>query len=272
MMMGWAIDVPGCSRHGGSRDRRLAGGGRIEDMVADSTVQPTDVAGSSVLIDGDVDLVREAGEALSQRGFAVHAASDCPGGLQQVLEHEPDLVILDVGVNASGGTESCRRIRQVCDAPMLVLGTQGREELIVRWLEEGATDYLTKPFEVGELVTRVRILLRRATPRPSRQAPTVYGDDYLAVNLADRRILVEGRLVQLTPTEYRLLGFLLENAGRVLTYEQVLEQVWGRDYLDYVDYVRIYIWRLRKKIERDPRQPQYILTEHGVGYRFEKAA
>ena len=120
-------------------------------------------------------------------------------------------------------------------------------------------------------MTRARILLRRASHRPSRQAPAVYGDDYLAVNLADRRIMVQGRLVQLTPTEYRLLAYLLENAGRVLTYEQLLEAVWGRDRVDYVDYVRIYIWRLRKKIERDPRQPQYILTEHGTGYRFEKA-
>jgi two-component system KDP operon response regulator KdpE len=240
-------------------------------MTADSTVQPTDVAGRIVLIDSDVDLVQAIDEALAQRGYRVFTATDWDAGVQQVLDERPDLVIVDVGADGSGSAEICQRVRGATEAPMLVLATQGGEELIMQGLESGAKDYLTKPFEVGQLVTRAQILLRRASLKPARKAPTVYGDDYLAVNLADHRILVEGRLVQLTPTEYRLLGYLLENAGRVLTYEQLLEQVWGRDYVDYVDYVRIYVWRLRKKIERDPRQPQYILTEHGIGYRFEKA-
>ena len=154
---------------------------------------------------------------------------------------------------------------------MLLLGTPGREEDIVQGLEQGGDDYLTKPFGIEELVTRSRVLLRRAPAAAPTREPGTYADEYLTVNIPHRRVMVEGSLVQLTPTEYRLLEYLLENAGRVVAYEQLLQRVWGKDYLDYVDYVRIYVWRLRKKIEKDHKQPRYILTEHGIGYRFETA-
>jgi two-component system KDP operon response regulator KdpE len=241
-------------------------------MVPDSTVQPTDVAGTIILVDGDEDLIRSADEALGQQGFGVYAASDCREGVQYIVDHQPDLVIVDIGAKGSNGTEACRHIRKVSDVPLLMLANQDREEAIVEGLEQGAKDYLIKPFQIGQLVTRARVLLSRTGHRRSRQDPAVYSDDYLAVNVADRRIMVQRRLLQLTTTEYRLLGYMLENAGQVLTYERLLEAVWGRDHLDYPDYVRIYVWRLRKKIERDARRPQYILTEHGIGYRFEKAA
>ena len=138
-------------------------------------------------------------------------------------------------------------------------------------MKQGAQDFLTKPLRIGQLVRRARILMRCAAAKPRHKAPAVYCDDYLAVDVAQRRTTVQNKLLRLTATEYRLLGYMLENAGEVLTYRRLLEAVWGGKHLDNPDYVRIYVWRLRKKIERDPRRPQYILTEHGIGYRFEKA-
>jgi len=191
--------------------------------------------------------------------------------LLHIANHQPDLVIVDVVLANSDGREAFQRIREMSDVPMMILAAQGRDEEIVRGLEHGADDYLTKPFGIEQLVTRMQVLLRRARVSPSEEPPAAYRDEYLAVDLADRRVEVQGDLVRLTPTEYRLLGYLVENAGRVLTYKQLLEEVWGQEYVNYVDYVRIYIWRLRRKIEKDHRQPEYILTEHGIGYRFEKA-
>ncbi|MDH4209404.1 MAG: response regulator transcription factor, partial [Anaerolineae bacterium] len=145
------------------------------------------------------------------------------------------------------------------------------DEDIVRGLEYGADDYLTKPFSIKVLVARARAALRRAAlPPPEQEHPIVYADDYLAVDLGQRRVTVGGEAVKLTPTEYRLLAYLVENAGQVLTSQQILQAVWGWEYQDELDYVRVYIWHLRQKLERDPKKPSYIQTEMGVGYRFEK--
>ncbi len=240
-------------------------------MAAEPTARHSNVRKRIVLIDDDADFVQQVDETLVQQGYEVYTAYVCEEGLLHVANRQPDLVIVDVVLANSNGMKTCQRIREMSDVPMMILAAQGREEEIVRGLEHGADDYLTKPFGIEQLVTRMQVLLRRTHVSPSEEPPAAYRDEYLAVDLADRRVEVQGDLVKLTPTEYRLLGCLVQNTGRVLTYEQLLEEVWGQEYVNHVDYVRIYIWRLRKKIEKDPRRPEYILTEHGIGYRFEKA-
>lgn len=163
------------------------------------------------------------------------------------------------------------RIRDVSNVPVIMLTARGQEVDRVKGLKIGADDYVIKPFSLKELEARIQAVLRRAAWPPPTKSPITYGDDYLTVNLAERRVVVQGEPLELTPTEYRLLAYLVQNAGLVLTNRQLLERVWGWEYVGDVDYVRVYIWRLRKKIERNPGAPKYIRTEHGVGYRFEKA-
>ena len=224
-----------------------------------------------VLIDSDRELVQRIAEALKEQGYGVHSTSDYQEGLEQIARERPDVVVVDAHQAMSNGGRAWGRLRELTDVPVMMLTPAGRAEAIAGLLEQGVSDYLTKPFDMEQLITRLRVLLRRLHRAEPEAVVGTYADHYLAVNLADRRVMVEGKLVQLTPTEYRLLGSLLRQAGRVLTYAELLEEVWGPEYVDYVDYVRIYVWRLRKKMERDPQQPDYILTEHGIGYRFEGA-
>ena len=221
-----------------------------------------------LVIDDDSSLVKLVGYALIRQGYEVYEAYDGQEGLRQVDSHQPDLVILDIMMPKMDGWQVCRRIRETSDVPIIMLTAKAREEDIVRGLEAGADDYLTKPFGVKELLARVRAVLRRAALPPPK--PVTYSDEYLMVDLKERRVVVNGESVKLTPTEFRLLAQLVENAGRVLTYRQLLEKVWGWEYMDDVDYVRIYVWRLRRRIEQEPSDPHYILTEYGVGYRFER--
>jgi two-component system KDP operon response regulator KdpE len=225
-----------------------------------------------LLIERAAELIQQVADALQQQGYAVYTANDCQEGLQQMVSHLPDLVILDLLLINSAGRQACQRLREISSAPILLIaqGTtaQGTEEDIVRGLDYGADDYLTKPFRSEELLARIGVLLRRAALPPPADLTATYSDEYLTMNLAERRVTVQGKLVHLTRKEYHLLTCLLQNAGRVLTYQQLLERVWGQEYTDDIDYVRVYIWRLRRKIEKNPDQPQYILTEHGLGYRF----
>lgn len=155
----------------------------------------------------------------------------------------------------------------------MLTGKQKSEADIVRGLDYGADDYLIKPVGSRELVARVRAVLRRAELPPSLdvEKKLTYSDAFLNVDVAERRVIVSGERVKLTPTEFKLFTLLLENAGRVLTHQQILERVWGWEYVDDIDHVRIYIWHLRQKIEPDPAHPRYIIAEPGVGYYFQKA-
>ena len=167
-----------------------------------------------------------------------------------------------------------RRIRDVSNIPIIMLtGKQMAEDDIVRGLDYGADDYLIKPVGNRELVARVRAVLRRAQlpPSPEAKREITYGDGFLMVDVVERKVIVNGKQVKLTPREFRMLALLVENAGHILTHKQVLEKVWGWEYVDDVDYVRIYISHLRQKIEPDPALPRYIITEPGVGYYFQKA-
>lgn len=240
-------------------------------MMAQTTGFRFDRAKKIVLIDDDVDLRPAVTEALVQHGYRVYTALSCKEGMEHIVKIRPDLVVVDAALAGANGREGCRRIREMTSAPVLVLAAPGSEEELLRGLQDGADDYLIKPFGFDELLARMRVLLLRSSLAAVEESSATYGDKYLTVDLADRRVTVMGNLVRLTPTEYRLLGYLLRNAGRAVSYEELLEAVWGPEHADKVGYARIYAWRLRKRIERDAEQPEYILTEHGVGYRFEKA-
>jgi two-component system, OmpR family, KDP operon response regulator KdpE len=225
-----------------------------------------------MLIVDDEQAIRDAlGRKLQREGFEVILCGDGLEGLRAFHAVRPDLVILDI-VMPSGmdGLTVCRRIREVADTPVMMLSAQAiTEEDIIEGLNAGADEYLTKPIRLNEFVARVRALLRRSQISPS-EVEQGYNDGYLSVDLHRRHVHVEGRKVHLTPTEFKLLAVLMENSGRVVSQRDLLEQVWGQEYVDDIYYPRVYISQLRRKIEPDASNPIYILTEHRIGYRFER--
>ena len=226
-----------------------------------------------LVVDDDPSFVRLVDQVLTEKGYEVLKASDGQEALRLLFAHKPDLVLLDVVMPEMDGWQTCQRIRDMSDIPIVILtGKRKTEDDIVRGLDYGADDYLIKPVRNRELVARVRATLRRAElpSTAGAQKETTYSDDYLTVNIAERKIIVNLERVKLTPKEFRLFALLVENAARILTYQQLLEKVWGWEYTDDLDYVRIYISHLRQKIEPDPSLPRYIITEPGVGYYFQK--
>jgi len=227
-----------------------------------------------LVIDDDAAFVRLVDQVLTHQGYAVVGAGNGPEGLRLLFSQKPDLVLLDVVMPGMDGWQTCQRIREICDVPVIMLtGKQQAEDDVVRGLDCGADEYLFKPVGNRELAARVRAVLRRldlpASVEPKK--PVIYGDDFLTVDIAEHSVMVNGGRVKLTPREFRLLALLVENAGHIITHRQVLERVWGWEYTDDVDYVRIYVSHLRQKIEPDPAAPRYIITEPGVGYSFQKA-
>jgi two-component system KDP operon response regulator KdpE len=228
-----------------------------------------------LVIDDDPAFTRLVEKVLTQEGYEVLGASNGQEGLRLLFDHKPDLVLLDVVMPRMDGWQTCSRIRDVSGVPIVMLtGKHKAEADIVRGLSYGADEYLFKPVGNKELVARVRAVLRRAESPSSlgvRRGVT-YSDSFITVDIDERKIIVNGERVKLTPREFRLLTILLENAGRILTHQQILEKVWGWEYSDDVDYVRIYVSHLRQKIEPAPTLPQYIITEPGVGYYFQKSS
>lgn len=225
-----------------------------------------------VLIVDDEQAIRDAlGRKLRREGFEVVLCADGLEGLRAFHAERPDLIILDIVMpGGMDGLTVCQRIREVADTPIMMLSAQAiKEEDVIEGLNAGADEYLIKPVRLNEFVARINALLRRSQLAVS-EAEQVYNDGYLSVDLHRRHVHVGGRKVHLTPTEFKLLAVLLENAGRVVPQRDLLEQVWGREYIDDVYYPRVYISQLRRKVERDPANPLYILTEHRIGYRFEK--
>jgi len=226
-----------------------------------------------LVVDDEPTFVRLVSKTLTHKGYEVLTAGDGQEALRLMFAHQPDLVLLDVVMPKMDGWQTCSRIREMSDVPIVILtGQQKSEADIVRGLDYGADDYLIKPVGSRELVARVRAILRRAELPSSLEAKKeiTYSDTFLTVNIAERKVIVDGERVRLTPTEFKLFALLLENAGRVLTHKQLLEKVWGWEYVDDIDHVRIYIWHLRQKIEPDPAHPRYIIAEPGVGYYFQK--
>ena len=225
-----------------------------------------------VLIVDDEAAIRDAlGRKLRRENFEVVTCGDGLEGLRAFHAERPDLVILDIVMPGNmDGLTVCRRIREIADTPVMMLSAQAiTEEDVIQGLNAGADEYLIKPVRLNEFVARVNALLRRSQISVA-ETEQGYNDGYLSVDLHRRHVHVDGRRVHLTPTEFKLLAVLLENSGRVVPQRDLLEQVWGREYIDDVYYPRVYVSQLRRKVEPDPANPIYILTEHRVGYRFEK--
>jgi two-component system KDP operon response regulator KdpE len=178
----------------------------------------------------------------------------------------PDIIILDLIMPGIGGVEVVRRIRESSPVPIIVLSAMGDEPRKVEALEMGADDYMTKPFGMGELFARLRSLLRRAAGAHSAQPVFISGG--LCVNFDRREVTLDENQVKLTPTEYDLLKYMIEHAGKVLTHRMLLQAVWGQAYVDQAQYLRVFVGQLRKKLEKHPTRPSFILTDPGVGYRF----
>jgi len=208
---------------------------------------------------------------LEARGYEVHLAQDGVEAVELAGMVAPDVIVLDVNMPAMDGIEACRRVRQWSNVPIIMLSIRGDEKDKVRALDEGADDYVTKPFGIEELLARIRVALRRSAATSTPETPTfVCGD--LEVDFSNRVVKRHEQAVKMTPTEYELLVYLVTNAGKVLTHKQILHNVWGPEYGEESEYVRVFMRQLRSKIEDDPSNPQYIVTEPRVGYRFVKPA
>jgi two-component system, OmpR family, KDP operon response regulator KdpE len=221
-----------------------------------------------LVVDDEPRMIRFIRMNLELEGYQVVEASNGMEALDQVRRHLPDLVIMDVMMPKMDGFEALRLLREISTVPVILLTVKSDEEDRIHGLELGADDYITKPFSPRELVTRVKAVLRRADwPAPPPRT-VLRIDDRLAVDFNRHQVIVEDERIDLRPTEYRLLNHLIQNAGWVVPHETLLAKVWGYEYRDETHYLRLYINYLRKKIEEDPANPYYILTERGVGYRF----
>lgn len=221
-----------------------------------------------LVVDDEERMVRFIRLNLEHDGFQVLEANNGTQAINKIRNNLPDLILLDVMMPDIDGFEVLRMIREVSIVPVIMLTAKGEEEDRVRGLEMGADDYITKPFSPRELVSRVRAVLRRTEMGGGKTHGLIEVDDRLKIDFDRHEVWVDGKLVQLRPTEYRLLYHLVNNAGWVLTHDQILTKVWGYEYQDEPHYVRLYINYLRQKLEKDPANPKYILTERGIGYRF----
>jgi len=221
-----------------------------------------------LVVDDEERMVRFIRLNLEHDGFQVTEAFRGTQALDKLRSSLPDLILLDVMMPDIDGFEVLRMVREISAVPVIMLTAKGEEEDRIRGLELGADDYITKPFSPRELVSRVRAVLRRTESAGSSSHGLIEVDERLKLDFDRHEVWVEGKLVKLRPTEYRLLYHLVQNAGWVIPHDQLLARVWGYEYRDEPHYVRLYINYLRKKIEKDPANPQYILTERGAGYRF----
>jgi two-component system KDP operon response regulator KdpE len=221
-----------------------------------------------LIVDDEERMVRFIRLNLEHDGFQVIEAFRGAQAIDRLRSALPDLVLLDVMLPDIDGFEVLRTIREVSSVPVIMLTAKGEEEDRIRGLELGADDYITKPFSPRELVSRVKAVLRRTETATTSTHTLIEVDDRLKLDFDRREVWVDGQLVKLRPTEYRLLYHLVQNSGWVVTHDQLLAKVWGYEYRDEPHYVRLYINYLRQKLEKDPANPEYILTERGVGYRF----
>ncbi len=218
-----------------------------------------------LIIDDEVQIRKLLEITLSANDFRVHEASTGKEGLISAAMHPPDLILLDLGLPDEDGQSILKKLREWYKAPVIILSVRDNEDDIIQALDNGANDYLTKPFRTGELLARIRTALRLAQNTenvPLRE----YGS--LSINFTARIVKKNQEVLKLTTTEYQLLVLMAQNEGRVLTHQFILKIIWGPSYLEQSQYLRVFVRQLRKKIEDNPDQPKYIITESGVGYRF----
>ena len=229
-------------------------------------MNPNSIPAQSVLIiDDEVQIRRLLRVTLKANGYRVLEAASGPDGLAEAAQRNPGVIILDLGLPGMDGLAVLQRLREWSRAPVLVLSVQEGEADKVSALDNGADDYMTKPFSTAELLARLRVVQRHAQPEA---ANAVFRSGDLEMDLAARKVMVRGQEIKMTPTEYSLLQLLVRNAGKVVTHRQILREVWGPAYGDQTHYLRVYVAHLREKLEADPGRPELLITEPGVGYRL----
>ncbi|MDD5466923.1 MAG: response regulator transcription factor [Anaerolineales bacterium] len=221
-----------------------------------------------LVIDDEHQILRALRTILTGRQFRVSIAATGEEGLALAAASQPDAIILDLSLPDMDGVTVCKRLREWTHTPIIVLSVRDSEQDKVQALDSGADDYLTKPFGIDELLARIRVALRHAAARGSVNKRTVVTAGPLVIDLAQRLVRRDGEEVKLTATEFKLLAYLASNAGRVLTHLSILSHVWDPADADHVEYLRVFVHQLRKKLEDDPVQPRFILSEPGIGYRF----
>ena len=218
-----------------------------------------------LIVDDEPQMRKLLQRTLEQNGFKILLAETGNEGLTRASMDRPDVVLLDLGLPDIDGSEVLKRIREWSSVPVLILSVRNSEETIVAALDSGADDYLTKPFRAGELLARIRALMRHRT---QVGATPVFTLDAVTIDLVSRTVKKNSEFVKLTPTEFSLLALLVTNAGKVLTHGYILQQIWGPSYAEETQYLRVFIGQLRKKLEVDPAKPKLLLTESGIGYRL----
>ncbi len=224
------------------------------------------IATKILIIDDEFQITRVLKQSLIAHRYDVRTAADGESGIELYRDFRPDLVITDLSMPGIDGIEVCKAIRAESSVPIIVLSVKGEERTKVEALDAGADDYITKPFGMNELLARVRAALRR---QPSNEAESIIEAGDFVLNHGEHQISFRGSDLHLTPKEFDLLAFLIQNQGRVLTHRALLGKVWGGNYTEQTEYLRVFIGNIRKKIEPDPSDPRYILTEPWVGYRFD---
>ncbi|MGX7666371.1 response regulator [Flavobacterium pedocola] len=221
---------------------------------------------ATILVIDDESQIRKLLEiTLDSNGYKTVFAPNAKEGLMLAANHPPDLVILDLGLPDDDGQNVLVKLREWFQNPIIILSVKSAETEIVKALDNGANDYLTKPFRTQELLARIRAALRNLSATSNEPLVSI---DNIQIDFAARIVKVDDEILKLTATEYTLLSLLIKNEGRVLTHQHILKEVWGPSYIDQTQYLRVFIAQLRKKIEKDPNRPKHILTESGIGYRF----
>ena len=223
-------------------------------------------AANILVVDDEPQIRRVMRSTLSAHGYVITEAKTGEEALERLRKERPDLVLLDVNMPGMGGIEACREIRRSSDAPIIMLTVRNAERDKVQALDAGADDYVVKPFGIGELLARIRAALRRYSPGDA--LPPFVSKD-VTIDFESRQVIVRGHAVHLTPKEYDVLKHLVANQGKPLTHRRLLQSVWGPDYGEETENLRVVINQLRKKIEADPTRPKYIVTEPWIGYRFQ---
>ncbi len=218
-----------------------------------------------LVIDDEIQIRKLLEITLNSNDYRTIFAVNAKEGISMVANHQPDLVILDLGLPDEDGQVVLKRLREWYSNPIIILTVKSAEEEIVKALDNGANDYLTKPFRTQELLARIRTALRNLV---ANETEPIIEFGNVSIDLTSRIVRLNNEILKLTTTEYNLLSIFIKNEGRVLTHQYLLKQVWGNSYVDQTQYLRVFVAQLRKKIEEDPNRPKFIITESGVGYRF----